>query len=71
MKSQDSKALSKDLTGQARSVPPVKPTSLNVGNGVADVSTCSLYCFQSTRLSAQHFWKPGHICSPLQFLKNS
>lgn len=71
MKSQDSKALSKDLTGQVRSEPPVKLASLNLGTGVGDINTCGLYCLQSGLLSAQHFWKPGHIRSPLNFFKNS
>lgn len=71
MKSQDSKALSKGLTGQVRSLPPVKLASLNLGTGVGDVNICSVYCLQSSLLRAQHFWKPGHMCSPLNFFKNS
>lgn len=67
MKSQDSKALSKDLSGQVRSVSPVKLASLNLGAGVGAVNTCSLYCLQSSLLSAQHSWEPGHIRSPLNF----
>lgn len=65
VKSQESKALSKDSSGQVRAVPPAGVTTLEGDTGGGG-GICSLRCLLRGLLSAQHFWKPGHIWSPLK-----